>query len=500
MRPVMGRTVVVALLCAGCSADANYTLRLVPRVPTNQSPFDGAPEAHLRLRDASGNVDWIPLGSFGSGTREERGLGALDRHTVGLLLGPADPTSSLAGLVAWGESSPVTLGGGRTERSVDVLVARVDGVGTLADLGSARIGAAAAALSDGRVYLFGGAPDGGGACGASIQRLPTLQAGSWSFSAVRGALPTGVCNAVATVVEIDGREQIVVSGGETTLNAHDQRVRTVAIFDPQSDEVVWSGDANLTRARHAARAFPGGVVLLVGASQSGSSAPTEATWEVFNAATRAFDSFGGSSLPPWDLMSAPLPGALAVCGGGYWSGATVTPATTCLSFGPDGTTTPLPALPTALRAGAMTSLADGSLLVVGGIEVTGDAGQALPATDRAYLLSAGAASWVALPSIALPRAYARLAPDAAGGAVLLGGVAAGWGYRGAIAASPSCGERLVRDGATTGRWEPLQPCANAASGLLPTVAASPGGLLFMLEGRSDGNLGGKSFGVAGLGP
>ena len=495
MRPVVGR-LAVALALAGCGVEADYTLTLTPRVPGNQSPFQGGPEAHLRLRDAAGNVEWMPLGAFDAGTREENGLGPLAGHTLGLALGPNDPEASLADLVAWGESAPVTLGTGKVERTVDVLVAQLGGVGTLDDVDTVSIGAAAAALPDGRVYLFGGVGAGGGTCSAAIRKLPTLQAASWSFERVRDELPGGVCYAVATVVDVDGAPMIVVSGGEAALNANAQRSRAVAIFDPATDEIVWSGAGSIARARHGARAFPDGRVLLVGASQTGSSAPTEATFEVSDAAARSFGTFGGTGLAPWDFMSAPLPGALAICGGATWSGVTVTPTTACAAIGPDGTSSPLPALPIPLRAAAMTALADGSLLVAGGITTVAEAGSPAPAIDRAFSLPAGASAWQEIDGPGTARAYAHLSPDATGGAVLLGGVATGWGFGGPITEPSTCGERYVPGVG----WSPLEPCANAGTGMLPSAATSPGGLLFALEGRHDGNQGGSSFGVVGLGP
>lgn len=499
MRPSTGRWAMIATLAAACSTDANYTLRLVPHVPLNQSPFDGAPQAHLRLRDADGNIDWVGLGELGSGTHDERGFGPLDRHTIGLALGGDDPDQSLEGIFAWGETTPVSLDTGREERRADVLLAEIAKVGTLGDLATPSLGAAAAVLSTGEVYLFGGAPRAGAACTTSIRKLPSLQTAEWSFERVNDSLPEPMCHAVATVVDIDGVEQIVITGGESTHDTHNERINAVSIFDPATDSIVWTGEGFVTRARHAVQTFPGGRLLIVGASQNGSTGPNQATFETFDVAEQDFVDFGPVQAPPWDFMSAPLSTSMAICGGATWSGSTVTPAATCLQIDAEGVATSFPELPIPLRAASMARLSDGRLLVAGGITVTGSAGDALPTVASAFVLdpSQTSPSWSPVDDLSAPRAYGRLVADAFGGAVLVGGIEAGWGFGGGRPVPPLCGERFLPDGS----WEPLQGCANAGTGLLPAAALSPGGLIFLVEGGKGTDAGGgEAYGVIGLGP
>ncbi|TVQ92826.1 MAG: hypothetical protein EA397_06650 [Deltaproteobacteria bacterium] len=481
----------------GCAADANYSLQLFPQVPLNQSPFDGAPEAHLRLRDSAGNVDWISLGPFGSGTREQRGLGPLQGHTLGLALGPEDPATSLTGLQAWGESSPLTASTGRRELRANLLIARLDGIGTLGSLRAPALGAAMAALRDGRIYLFGGATSGS-TCSDQILKLPTLQAPSWSFSAVSERLDASVCHAVATVVEIDGREQIVLSGGEPRLGDFSNRTRLVSLFDPDTETIVWSEEGFLSRARHAVRHFSDGRLLLVGAHTS-ASAPTSPTWELFDPQRRRFGSTGGlPDIGPWDFMATEVPEGIAVCGGGFWADTTITPSASCVSLGPDGTTRSLPSLPVPLRAAGMTTLPDGRLLIAGGIDQASTAGSSTDGTTASYVLDpSGDEGWIQVDGLSAPRTYPRMQSDAAGGAILLGGAEAGWAFGDTPDGVATCAEGFD---AQADRWAPLPGCAAAGSGLSPSVARTPGGMLFLLEGRTSASRGGEEFGVIGLGP
>lgn len=494
--PLVG---TVLLLLAGCSVDANYSLQLIPHVPLNQSPFQGGPEAHLRIRDAQGNVDWVGLGPFGSGTREESGFGPLDRHTIGLALGPQDPAQSLSGLRAWGESAPLTASTGRQELRAFMLVAQLDGIGSLGELRGSATGSAAAALRDGRIFLFGGAGAGGGDCTDEIQKLPTLQAPSWSFSRVSERLPEGACYAVARTVELGGREMIVVSGGEPSLNDTQSRSRRVSLFDPATETFVWSEEGELGRSRHATRAFSDGRLLIVGAHLSGSGAPNNATWELVDLNGRSFEGFGSLSVAPWDFMSAEVSEGLALCGGAGWAGITVTPTSTCVILRPDGSTRSLPDLPTTLRAGSMTTLADGRLLVAGGIDHVAEAGDPTEGSTVSFILDpANDSAWSPTGSLPAPRTYSTLLPDAAGGAIMLGGVGAGWAFSGSTPRDPA--DCALRFDPSNEEWESLPLCASAGSGLSPTTARTPGGLVLVLEGRIGATSGGVAFGVVGLGP
>jgi len=493
---------VLGLALAGCAADSNYTLQLIPQVPNNQEPFADGPRVRVRLRESDGNTSWTTLGQLASGTVEGGDFGPLDDTMVGIALGGGGSGEvPLADLFAWGESPPLTAAADKEELEVPVLVARMDGFGGLGDLERPAYGAAAAVTRDGSAFLFGGVFQLGGACDTTILRLGDLNSGDWAFEPLDAVLPVGVCHAVATVVEIDGAELIVVSGGETSWGKYDQRSRSVSIFDPASGEVIWSGDGNLTRARHAARALSDGKVLLVGANQLGPTPPNKATWEIFDVRGQKFLSFGETGIEPWGFMAAPTEGGLALCGGGRWQGLQMKPTTTCERIAADGSSAPLPELPAPLRDGAMVTLSDGRLLITGGITVEGNAGDNQPAVSSAYILDPDADSaWKTLGQLDAPRAYHAMVADGRGGAVIVGGAGNAWGFSGLPPADvPTCGQRFVPVD-SGGGFIPLESCGLSGVGMVPTVADAGGGMVLMLQGRVSEGDGATAYGVVARGP
>ena len=502
MRPP---AVVAVLALAACSAEANYTLQLVPRVPLNQTPFADGPMVRVRLLEDDGNTSWSRLGSLSGGTVQDGGFGVLEGTRVGVALGGGDGgrEPELAALTGWGESQPQDLALGREEVEVDVLVAETGGIGALGELDAAALGASVAVTSDGAVFLVGGAARTGGPCSPDILRLDSLDGGGWSFTPLDFGLAVGVCHAHVTTVRIDGEERVVISGGEEDHNAFDLMSNQVALLDPESGEIVWTGESTLYRSRGATRVLADGRVLWVSAGQRGPRPPDAAGWEIFDPESRTMGALGQVSsdggqprrAAPFGFMAAPSGPGLAICGGGEWRGNSITASATCLEISPDGSVSDLPDLPMALRDGAMVALDDGGLLVTGGITGETEAGPNQPATDAAYLLPADGGAWQDVGPLPAPLAFHRALPQAGGGAVLVGGAPEGFGYGLAPAEAQDCGYRWTPDGG----FVPLDPCAVAGEGLLPSVGEGGPGA-FLLAGRPGTGRGGLAFGVVALGP
>lgn len=488
----------------GCGRDANYTLQLIPVVPLNQSPFANEPEVWITVRGPDGDATWESLGSLSTGSAEKSSFGPLNGDRVGVALASKDsPENAPTTITAYGETGPLTLAKDNEEIDIEVLIAQTDGIGGLSTLERSAYGAAIATLDDGRVYLFGGVPIAGGSCQPTIQRARELNAGEWSFSSLTEELPEGICYAEATVVDIDGRQQIVVSGGESVFGGWDKRSRRVSIFDPDADEVTWSERGDLARTRHLVSELPDGRLMMVSANWvDGGTSPRNASYEVFDPSRPGFDDFGDvAEIMPIDFMSAPTPGGAALCGGARWVGSTMTPLSTCGLLTADGSFDPLPNLPWRLRAGAMGRLADGRLLVVGGISEEAQAGQNAPGGAEAFILdpNADTVEWTQVGNMNAARAFPKVISDASGGAIVVGGAAQASGFGADPIDVADCAERFVPDSEGGGTFETLKTCSEAGNGLLPAVDLHPGFGALLLEGRGSGQ-GAESFGVVALGP
>lgn len=497
LRPLVALT----LLTTACGAEANYTLQLRPVVPLNQEPFRDGPRVWLGIHDAIDGTTWTDLDVLQSGSARQSGLGPLDGDRVGVALGgPASPAEDPGSVFAYGETAPLDLSTGGDEVELGVLIAESNGVGALSTLDDAAFGAALAVLSNGRAYAFGGTSTESGPCAPDIQRLRGLNSGEWAFDGVRADLPEGLCYAVATVVELDGREQILITGGERTYNGFNQRSAQAVLFDPETESVVSTAEGIFTRARHTVAPLPDGRLLLVGTHQLGASPPSNPSWEVLDPDGLTFGASGTTAIAPWEFMAAPTPGGVALCGGGNWVRTTITPASACLLLTGDGGESPLPPLPEPTRAGAMTRLADGRLLVVGGIHVEGQAGPALAGSDTAWILDPdGDAAWTSIGPLNSARAYPVVIPDRLGGALILGGAEAAWGFGTTVDGPADCGERLVWDG-DDARFEPMDSCGEGGTGVLPSVSVHPSFGALLLEGRRGSGDGGAAVGFVPVGP
>ncbi|MFK7929576.1 MAG: hypothetical protein AB8H79_15370 [Myxococcota bacterium] len=503
-------SLLVAVALGGCSKEANYTLRLIPYMPDGERVFDGGGEVWVGVRRPDGEDTWESLGELTDSTVEESGFGALADDRIAIAVGgPDGPVEAPESLTAYGETAPLTLDKGNTELNVELLVASMVGVGGLSALDPANLGASVAVLDDGRVYVFGGSSGAASACTNTIRRASNLNTGSWDFLTIPATLEQGTCFSRATPLTISDRPYVLVSGGQPTWSDYERRHSRVTLFNATTEEVVWSVNTELSRARHAVQILDDGRILMVSGSWTvPGTPPAGASAEVIEISEdsvprlQSVETF--AAIPPVEFMTALIPNGIAVCGGGRWSGSTITAEGKCGIVGATGTLSPLPDLPVPIRGGMMTHLSDGRLLLAGGITGASNAGSNATARDAAYVLDLGTAgaTWTDVGSLASPRAFATIVADGAGGAVVLGGAPNASGFNSAPPSVPECGERFIPSD-VGGSFVPLSGCATAGQGLLPTVAVHPTYGVVTVQGRIPGvpeETGGQAVGIISLGP
>jgi len=152
-------------------------------------------------------------------------------------------------------------------------------------------GSGSAALKDGTVVSFGGAPTSGTtACQATVVvRSPTT--GTWGAGA---AMSSARCYAAVTTADVDGKESVLVFGGQGGSGAASSfpPVKTAQIYDSATDS--WSSLApglSVPRARARAVRLNDGRVLIAGGEDYNTTTFATTPWEtaeIWNPSTKAF--------------------------------------------------------------------------------------------------------------------------------------------------------------------------------------------------------------------
>jgi hypothetical protein len=230
-------------------------------------------------------------------------------------------------------------------------------------MNTARCNAAAVLLPSGRVLVAGGSTGTSAADGVDTAEVYDPTANTWTnvtgtMSSVRGDQPDAV---------VLGNGDVLVAGGE---NASADPVATADLYNPATNS--FTATTSMGTARAAAIAMPvnGGALVAGGLTGTGSTAV--ATAEVYKSGSP------GTWTPVSNSMSASraegagavLPsGEVLLAGGGAPSGIseTITP-TTDLYDPVTNKFTAGPSLTTQRTDFGMTALADGRVLVAGGLD------------------------------------------------------------------------------------------------------------------------------------
>ena len=231
--------------------------------------------------------------------------------------------------------------------------------GSTGSMGTPRYAAVAAPLKDGRALVAGGYYDDGGGDHYLASAEVFNPATSSFTSAGVGAMGTARRGAVAAPLP-DGR--VLVAGG-SYYDGADHYLASAEVFNPATNAFTPVGDMGIARVRAAAAPLPDGRVLVAG----GNDGPTRlSSAEVFNPATNTFTAVNDMGTDRARAAAAQLPDGRVLLAGGT-NGAPLTsaevfdPATSSFSSAGIG------AMSTARQAPAAARLPDGRVLVSGGV-------------------------------------------------------------------------------------------------------------------------------------
>jgi WD40 repeat protein len=279
-------------------------------------------------------------------------------------------------------------------------------------MGTARYGAAAAPLPDGRVLVAGGYYDD--ALGDHyLASAEVFNPGTGTFSSAGlGAMGTARRGAVAAVLP-DGR--VLVAGGSYN-DGSEHSLASAEVFNPATATFTPAGDMTVARVRAAAATLPDGRVLIAGGND-GSIRLSSA--EVFNPTTGAFTPVSDMVASRAREGAARLPDGRVLLAGGTDG----TPLSSAEVFDPNTnsfSSAGIGAMGTARRAPAAASLPDGRVLVAGGSNDEGG-GEHYLASAEVFNPATGTFSSAGIGALSSARTGAVAAPLPDGRALVAGG-------------------------------------------------------------------------------
>lgn len=514
------------LLLAACGPGgiggvANYTLHLVPVVPSNETPFEGAEKVELEVVSSGAAPVTVDLGSLAAG---DKGL-ATDLPEL------VDATITVSAWrgdeqVAWGRATGINLVTG--ELDLAVFVARPGQVGWFPSYPERSFSPAVAALGDGRFISMGGAATGGtGRLNREVAGIYTLDLtppeSALAFTEA-GTVPEWTDANGAThdagrsgfrllPIQVAGNDEgkWVLAGGSAGSGLEDGTSVTASasLYDPDTGafELLRDRDS-LVYASSGYVALPnvqGAIVYWGGWGDSPSSnqVANVTNVQLYDPTSRNFRDLGVvTSVGQIDAGIADLgnDGTL-LCGGGRlgdWDSDGYidwVSQTACIQISLDGGIGNAQPLPDSRVGHAMVTLPDGRVLLAGGASsaltprVPADPADEIPAIKDVWLYNPETDTWAEDGKMQLPRAGHTMTvlPD---GRVLVAGGASTY-LLGGLASEPlSCVE--IFDPALASS-EMVGDCSpdDAAGGLggrayQPSVAVDPDyGILFVGGGESD---------------
>ncbi len=371
----------LSMTLAACGTAATPAVPTTPPPPASPPATPAAPET-----PAADGATWAPAGALA--------LGRASTHVA--LLGD--------GRVLVVGNDNLCEPGGAWESSV--LAELYDpATGTWAPAGSLnapRTDFAAVALPDGRVLVAGGMTSADpveGAFGSySSAKLYDPATGTWSATGLMGTART---EPVAALLP-DGT--VLVAGGAYVDAAGNRDLASAEIYDPESG--TWSPTGDMSTARRGAESvtLADGRVLVVGAAHG-----SIASAEIYDPAAGAWSPAGSLAQARDDFALTALPDGGALVAGGAVEGSDI-PQATATAERLDPVTlrwSPTADMSTAAANRSAVLLGDGRVLVAGGVTIT-DARATGGSTERppladAELYDPATGRWTPAPSLPTAR-------------------------------------------------------------------------------------------------
>jgi hypothetical protein len=313
-------------------------------------------------------------------------------------------------------------------------------------------GHVAVLLKNGQVLVAGG--ESSGSTCVTTTELYNPATNTWSAA---HAMNTARCNAAAVLLPSG---KVLVAGGTSTTSTADA-LTTAEVYDPTAN--TWT---NVTNAMSSARAaVPAAVLLgngqvLVAGGEATTADPVTAA-DLYNPATNAFTATTSMGTARAEAIAMPVNGGALVAGGVTGTGTTATATAEVYKSGSPGTWTPVTNSMSASRAaGAAAPLPNGELLVAGGFTPAGLGDTITPTTD---LYHAATNNFTAGPSMTTQRFEFGMTALADGRIVVAGGVNSAFFF-----GSSSTGSTEVYSPASNS-WSQGGPLPDALEGLTTTL-------------------------------
>jgi len=230
---------------------------------------------------------------------------------------------------------------------------------------SKRVFDTATVLDNGKVLVVGGS----NLAGTLYATAELFDPATGQF-ALTGSLVTARIWHAATKLA-DGK--VLITGG-TSSPGHD--TATAEVYDPATGNFSAIGSMNSARSSHTATLLSDGKVLVAGGN--GATAETAATAEIYDPATGVFAATGSMTVERWGHSAIRLASGTVLMIGGFNPQAQECAPNQCATaaaefFDPiSGTFRATGTMSTARGAHTATLLADGTVLVAGGISDTSD--------------------------------------------------------------------------------------------------------------------------------
>lgn len=454
MKSLVTTGALLALLAAGC-ADETASLEVRVLRGGGGDPFAGATTLRARIVDPRGNVLAEEQFAVAEGSSGFSGLVPL----VGEARATIEALDASEAVVARGSSRPRALDG--TDLVLRVFVGVIDTFFATTDeslaqttLADAVVGLVATPLDDGMVLLTGGARLATDGVIASISnRAYLFDPETGQYEEIQSLRQSRVGHTATMLRPAGGRRTVVLAGGITVINSQLEASTTLELYDPDTRAfTLVSTPLPEGRAFHTATLLVDGAVLYAGGMQPTPVALAGAPqWDALTAEATPTALLRFVNNPPrveelprrlsvgrWGhgAVRADQFGRVLLVGGRAPNGDALDSTSV---FNPsDSSLLPGPTLAVPRTGVAVARLADGIVLVAGGMSDPGNPNTILGSTD---LLSLADNTRSDGPALAAARAHASVTVLSDGRVLVAGGLGAGGTAR-------ADAEVLTSDGST----------------------------------------------------